>query len=105
VLVIETGATPYIYVPVSSPLADPTGLAVDLAMVQQDTVDPGTSDWKAATWRAPTAAGAKEVAYQYDPAIWPPGEYMCFVRIHASPELLVLRAGRVRVGDTRGTAQ
>jgi len=102
VLVIESGATPYIYVPLTTPLADPTGLLVDLALVAQDTT-PGSADWQPATWRSPTVGADEEVALQRSTVLWPDGEYMAFVRVHAAPELLILRAGRVRIGDTRGT--
>jgi len=99
---ISTGSTPYIYVPIATPLADPTALAVSMALIPEGQSAPGSGDWKAATWRSPGTGLPKEVACLRDAAVWPDGEYMCFVQVNASPEVLVLPAGRVRIGDTRG---
>jgi len=100
---IVTGATPYIYVPITAPVADPTLLTAELALVPQDS-SPATANWVTASWRAPVPGAAKELAVLRDVNTWPDGEYMCYARLHAAPELLVLPAGRVRIGDTRGQA-
>lgn len=100
---IAATATPYIYVPITAPVADPTTLTAELALVPQDA-SPATANWVTATWRAPVPGAAKELAVQRDVAVWPDGEYMCWARLHSPPELLVLPAGRVRIGDTRGQA-
>ncbi len=99
---IVTTATPYIYVPITAPVADPTTLTAELALVQQDITDLTAANWVTAAWRAPAPGAAKELAVLRDTGTWPDGEYMCYARLHSPPELLVLPAGRVRIGDTRG---
>jgi len=97
---IETGSKQYIFVPVVG-LTDPTVLPVEMAVVPQDN-KPGTSDWVAAQWKAPAPGLPLEAALLRDPAVIPDGEYMAFVRLTATPELIVLPSGRIRIGDTRG---
>lgn len=98
-LQILSGGTPYIYVPLpGSPVTDPTGFAVDMALVPRGTY-PVTGDWKTAAWLSPRPGAAKEIAVQRDPAVWPDGDYTCYVRVHASPELVPLRSTRVVIGQ------
>ena len=95
---ILSGGTPYIYVPVTGPLTDLTGFPVKMALVTRGTY-PVSGDWKTAAWLAPRSGAAKEIAVQRDPAVWPDGDYTCYVQITASPELVPLRAGRVLIGQ------
>lgn len=95
---ILSGGTPYIYVPVFGPLADLTGFPVKMALVTRGTY-PASGDWKTAAWLAPFSGAAKEIAVQRDPAVWPDGDYSCYVQVTATPELVPLRAGRVTIGQ------
>ena len=97
-LQILSGSTPYIYVPVTGPLTDLTGFPVQMALVARGTY-PASGDWKTAAWLAPRSGAAKEIAVQRDPVVWPDADYTCYVKVTASPEVLIMRSTRVLIGQ------
>jgi hypothetical protein len=91
----------YLFVPLYGPKGtDLTQFAVDLALITDTGAEPASSDWHAAAWLSPDGIKPKEAALLIGPTAqaYASGEYMCYSRIHAGPELPVLPAGRVRIG-------
>jgi len=98
--------TGYVYIPVTAAGVDPAtlmGFAVDVAFVSE-TAEPASGDWKAATFVADPATTRPAARLLVTAGDYPAALYMAWVRVHAPPEMPVIRSGRVRVGDTRGTA-
>lgn len=98
-MLLQTTSREYVLIPVSAPASVPdvTALGAEIAIVAESMGEPGDTDWHAAEWLGGEAAllvGPGAQAYG-------PGEYMAWVRITSDPELIVLQAGRVRVGDAR----
>jgi hypothetical protein len=101
-MLIEATSVQYVFTPVTGPVGvDPTSVPVDKAVIPQAQEHPGSGDWQAASWLAPQAGATPEVALLFDANGYPPGQYKEYVRIHAAPELLVLRSGPIRIGDAR----
>lgn len=87
----------YMLIPVSGPQADLTAFTVSVALVADgpDTIEPATGDYKTGSWIG------GEAALLLTTGLYPPGEYMAWVRVLAPPEDVRRPAGRVRIGDTR----
>ena len=82
----------------SGPVTDLTGYPVAIALMPDDGTEPGPADWKEAIW-LPNNEGTLEPSVLS--STWPPGQYMAYVQVTASPEVVALESGRVRIGDTR----
>ena len=96
-MLINVTSTEYVYIPVRGPAGiDLTQLAVDVAIVGAAAGEPGSTDWKAAVWfTAPN--GDTEAKVLYTAGDYPVGGYMAYVRVHATPQLPVIEAGRIRI--------
>jgi len=94
----------YVFIPVTGP-SDPTGFAVQVALVPDNGMEPGAGDWYPAQWLAPRPGAALEAALLVGPGSgavpYPPGEYMAYVTLAAGAEAPVIPSGRVRIGDAR----
>ena len=101
-MLIEATSKQYVFTPITGPAGTVlTSLAVDKAVIPLGQEHPSSSDWQAAAWLAPSPGAAAEVALLIDASSYTPGPYREFVRIHADPELVVLRSGPIRIGDAR----
>jgi hypothetical protein len=99
-MLIEPSSTEYILIPVTGPQDDLSIYGVEVALTAEGVSDqPVPGDWKTGTWLP--VGSAKEAALLHRPGDYPAGQYMAWARVTASPEQVVLRAGRVRIGDTR----
>jgi len=93
----------YVFIKVTGP-TDPTGYAVQMALVTDDGREPAAGDWHTATWMAPRPGAPLEAALLVGPSggtVYPPGDYMAYVTLSAGAEAPVIPSGRVRVGDAR----
>jgi hypothetical protein len=94
--VILASSREYICVPAEGPPGvDLTQYQAGMAIVPDTGAEPDTGDYQAATWLD------GEIAFLPTPGQYPPGFYMVYVRISASPEDVRLVSGRLRVGDIR----
>lgn len=94
-LILQT-STEKIAIPVTGPVSDLSGYAVSVALVSASAgAEPVSGDYQSAVWISGEAV-MLITAGQY-----PPGEYMAYVRVQASPEDVRLASGRVRIGDVR----
>jgi hypothetical protein len=80
------------------PVADLTGYPVAIALMPDNGTEPGDADWKTAIW-LPNSEGVQEPSVLC--TTWPAGQYMAYIQVTASPEVVALPSGRVRIGDTR----
>lgn len=98
-LVIPYTTNEYIKVPLTSwsgTVADPTTLAVELAVVAPGAV-PQSGDWKSAAWvTEATVVKAKALWSTLVPSAAPSTTYGAWMRITASPEQPVMYAGAIR---------
>ena len=94
----------YVFIPVTGP-SDPTGFAVQVALVTDNGTEPAPGDYHPAQWLAPRPGAALEAALLVGPGSgavpYPPGEYMAYVTLAAGAEAPVIPSGRVRIGDAR----
>lgn len=95
-MLILASSTEYVSIPVTGPVTNLTVYPVTIALIPESTGgEPLLGDYKTATWINGEAAKLV-TAGEY-----PPGDYLAFVRIVATPEDVRIFSGRVRIGDTR----
>lgn len=69
--------------------ADPTGYPVEMAVLASAVTDPTPTDWQPATWAQ--GPSLKVATMLVGPLA--PGRYGVWVRVTASPEVPVMKAG------------
>lgn len=93
---IPATSSTYLFIPVTGPADDLSGFAASIALVPEPAgAEPADGDYRTATWID------GQPALLLTAGLYPPGEYMAWVRVLASPEDVRLPSGRVRIGDTR----
>lgn len=95
---------PYLFVPIWGPGGKQSSGTVDLALVSEAAgEEPGSSDWHVATWMAPdpNSPADLEASLLIGPGggqEYAAGRYMCYARLTAGAEEVVLESGRVTIG-------
>lgn len=94
-LILQTSSEK-IAIPVTGPVVDLSIYSVSVALVSASAgTEPADGDYQSAVWLN------GEAVMLITKGQYPPGDYMAYVRVVASPEDVRLASGRVRIGDVR----
>ena len=89
----------YLRIPVDGPDGvDVTQYTAQIALMPDNGIEPTTGDWHNAIWLDGKAA---LLVGPGGGVVYPPGQYMAWATLAATPEAPVVPSGRVRIGDTR----
>lgn len=92
---IPSTTVEYVRVPVRvDGVAPDPGLTVELAIVAEDTEEPGSGDWKTAAW---DDGSARLLVGPGTQVVLTNGRYDVWVRVTSSPELVVRKAGTLEI--------
>lgn len=95
-MLIESPSSPYVFTPIYGPDGWSTAsVTCEVALVDEATTTVPAASWSAAAWEGTS------VRFLVDTASYPDGQYVLKVRLTSGSEVVVLTAGRVRIGDAR----
>lgn len=93
-MLIQPTSKEYVLIPLTGPVADLTVYPVDIAVLAEAQDAPAAGDWQPGQWIAGDAA------LLLDASAYTSGDYMIWLRLTAGTERPVMKAGRLRIGDT-----
>ena len=97
---LYTTSTEYVFIPVRGPKGvDLTAFPVSMAIVDEQAGEPAGGSYSAAAWATNPDTGATECRLLITAGSLAAGSYMAWVKVTATPEVPVMQAGRIRVGE------
>jgi len=96
---LNATSTEYLFCPVRGPAGvDLTAFPVAIALVGEQAGEPASGDYQTAAWAGSPAPGITEARLLVTAGSLAVGAYMAWVKVTATPEVPVIKAGRVTVG-------